>query len=152
MRHRQRESVDGRRHRLLAGALTLCLAAGFFVTQGRPVGADPHGTQQTVGSCHKLVPLPTTPASITAPSTKRSTSVTVRVVAVVEVVLTSSGTPAMVRTNTGEPPSCDDVFLTFDSPTATTVKPASLAVANETMASKFTGSWRSGAWMLTNAH
>jgi hypothetical protein len=151
MGHRQRQLLYGRHgHRLLAGALTLLFAAGVVVAQGGPAGAAPRAAERTAGPCHRLARLPTVPASTTEASTQRSTSVKVQVVAVVEVVLTGSGKPAMARTNTGEPPSCDDLFLTLDSPTATTTKPANLAVANETTVSQFSGSWRSGAWVLTD--
>jgi hypothetical protein len=138
--------------RMLAAGFAICLTTGPLLAQAGPVSAAPSNTERTGGLCHKLASLPVVPGSPTGSSTERSTSVTVRVVAVTEVVLTDSGKPSMARTNTNEPPSCGDVFVALDGPFDTTVRGVSLAVVNETMDAQFFGSWHSGAWTVVRRH
>ena len=129
----------------MAGCVVLCLSAGALLIPGGS-GASASPRNRAAGPCDKLSSLPRLSTPTTGPSTERSTSVTVKVVAVTQVVLSDSGAPLLARTNTNQSPSCDDVFFVVDSSTGNIVGPASLKVVNEVMVSQFGGPWRPGAW------
>jgi len=124
-------------------AAALIAASGFLVTAANAATGPAPVTTATATACAALAPAPALPA--TSPgSTVQATSVQIVVPAVTTVRLGVTGQPAAVETNTGQGPSCADLFFVVDP--AGQRQSADLAQVDATMhlAADQAGSWQAG--------